>query len=168
MGIGKKRRKSGNAGMRAVQNFLKACFGKPVYRVHNNYQGDPLGGDLMIDLHTNHYTRIFLQVKAKKELAQWIHDAISDDGFGALVDHSDGSIVFLCRVNKDDKIESDGFFLECTLCHQQFCIDDDKEGVHGFIGALPIAFCPQCKNGLMDMSKQIGEDDDNDGVIFDL
>lgn len=44
--------------------------------------------------------------------------------------------------------ETDGL-RECTVCGGPF--DLDKEGgSEGFIGILPVAFCPTCKVGILD------------------
>jgi len=51
----------------------------------------------------------------------------------------------------------------CTICSGSF--DIDKEGgITGDIGILPIAFCPTCFAGVMDMADQVrGKwDDDSD------
>ena len=43
--------------------------------------------------------------------------------------------------------------LTCTVCEGDF--DIEKEGgSEGFIGMLPVSFCPTCKAGIMDYAEQ--------------
>lgn len=42
---------------------------------------------------------------------------------------------------------------ECTVCESEF--SDSEGGVHGYIGMLPVSFCPFCLNGILEMSQQI-------------
>jgi hypothetical protein len=49
---------------------------------------------------------------------------------------------------------------ECTVCSSKF--DPDAEGgVEGYIGILPVAFCPTCMTGIFDFAEQFnyGEED---------
>ena len=61
---------------------------------------------------------------------------------------------------------------ECTICSGSFDLDAEG-GIEGFIGMLPVAFCPTCKAGIFDFAEQMSlprecphcgkfEDDDDD------
>jgi hypothetical protein len=41
---------------------------------------------------------------------------------------------------------------ECTICRGPFDIDAEG-GTEGFIGILPVAFCPTCKCGILDFAE---------------
>jgi len=41
----------------------------------------------------------------------------------------------------------------CTICEGEFNIETEG-GVRGFIGILPVAFCPTCKAGIFDFVEQ--------------
>jgi len=41
---------------------------------------------------------------------------------------------------------------KCNVCQCDF--DDDEGGVQGYLGILPVAFCPTCFAGLCDMVGQ--------------
>jgi hypothetical protein len=45
--------------------------------------------------------------------------------------------------------------LWCTICAGPFDIELEG-GVEGFIGVLPVAFCPTCKTGIFDFAEQMG------------
>ncbi len=50
---------------------------------------------------------------------------------------------------------------KCSICNTEFSLDDEG-GIEGDLGMLPVSFCPFCLNGILDMSKQllnIEEDD---------
>jgi len=50
----------------------------------------------------------------------------------------------------------------CTICDGEFDIEAEG-GVRGFIGILPVAFCPTCKAGIFDFVEQHslpGDEDD--------
>lgn len=39
----------------------------------------------------------------------------------------------------------------CTICSGLFSIETEG-GCHGFIGILPVAFCPTCRAGILDFA----------------
>ena len=41
---------------------------------------------------------------------------------------------------------------KCTVCSCEFT--DEEGGVIGYIGILPVAFCPTCYSGIYDMVSQ--------------
>jgi len=46
----------------------------------------------------------------------------------------------------------------CTICSGLF--DAEKEGgAEGFIGILPVQFCPTCKAGILDFAAQYPQED---------
>jgi len=49
----------------------------------------------------------------------------------------------------------------CTICNGPFDMDTEG-GILGDIGILPIAFCPTCFAGVMDMADQLREREDSD------
>jgi len=44
---------------------------------------------------------------------------------------------------------------KCNVCQCDFT--DDEGGVQGYLGILPVAFCPTCFAGLCDMVEQLNE-----------
>ena len=44
---------------------------------------------------------------------------------------------------------------KCTICQCDF--SDDEGGTLGYLGVLPVAFCPPCFSGLCDMIDQTNE-----------
>ena len=44
---------------------------------------------------------------------------------------------------------------KCTICQCDFT--DDEGGVQGYLGILPVAFCPFCLSGLFNMIGQLDE-----------
>ena len=44
---------------------------------------------------------------------------------------------------------------QCNVCQCDFT--DDEGGVQGYLGILPVAFCPTCFAGLCDMVGQLNE-----------
>jgi hypothetical protein len=44
---------------------------------------------------------------------------------------------------------------QCNVCQCDFT--DDEGGVQGYLGILPVAFCPTCFAGLCDMVEQVNE-----------
>ena len=44
---------------------------------------------------------------------------------------------------------------KCTICQCDFT--DDEGGVQGYLGILPVAFCPTCFAGLCDLMRQLDE-----------
>ncbi len=43
--------------------------------------------------------------------------------------------------------------IECTVCDGPFDIESEG-GVEGYIGILPVAFCPTCMAGIYDFAEQ--------------
>ena len=41
----------------------------------------------------------------------------------------------------------------CTICDGEFSLEDEG-GSQGFIGMLPVTFCPTCKTGIFDFVEQ--------------
>jgi len=52
-----------------------------------------------------------------------------------------------------DNSEEDGLH-RCTCCCGNFDMDLEG-GVEGFIGILPVCFCPTCKAGIFDFAEQM-------------
>ncbi len=51
---------------------------------------------------------------------------------------------------------------ECSICHGPFSIENEG-GIEGFIGIIPVAFCPTCKAGIYDLAEMLwGKDDDEE------
>ncbi len=48
---------------------------------------------------------------------------------------------------------------KCSVCDCDFDVETEG-GVLGFIGILPVAFCPTCKCGILDFADQFRYDDD--------
>ena len=44
---------------------------------------------------------------------------------------------------------------ECSVCEINFA--DDEGGMLGYIGIIPVAFCPTCYAGICDMVEQLYE-----------
>ena len=44
---------------------------------------------------------------------------------------------------------------ECSVCQCDFT--DDEGGIQGYIGILPVAFCPTCYSGICDMVEQLDD-----------
>ena len=42
---------------------------------------------------------------------------------------------------------------KCSVCQCDFT--DDEGGIQGYIGILPVAFCPTCYSGICDMVEQL-------------
>jgi len=43
----------------------------------------------------------------------------------------------------------------CNVCQCDFT--DDEGGVQGYLGILPVAFCPTCYAGIVDMVEQLDD-----------
>ena len=41
----------------------------------------------------------------------------------------------------------------CSVCQCDFT--DDEGGIQGYIGIIPVAFCPTCYSGICDMVEQL-------------
>ena len=44
---------------------------------------------------------------------------------------------------------------QCNVCQCDFT--DDEGGIQGYLGILPVAFCPTCFAGLCDMVEQLND-----------
>jgi hypothetical protein len=44
---------------------------------------------------------------------------------------------------------------KCSICQCDFT--DDEGGIQGYIGILPVAFCPTCYSGICDMVEQLDD-----------
>lgn len=44
---------------------------------------------------------------------------------------------------------------KCTVCQCDFT--DDEGGIQGYLGILPVAFCPTCYAGIFDMVEQLND-----------
>jgi len=42
----------------------------------------------------------------------------------------------------------------CTICNGDFDLDAEG-GAEGYIGILPVQFCPTCKAGIFDFAEQL-------------
>ena len=42
---------------------------------------------------------------------------------------------------------------KCSVCQCDFT--DDEGGIQGYIGIIPVAFCPTCYSGICDMVEQL-------------
>ena len=49
----------------------------------------------------------------------------------------------------------------CTICDGDFDLELEG-GVEGYIGILPVAFCPTCKAGIFDFAEQFNYNDEED------
>ena len=43
---------------------------------------------------------------------------------------------------------------KCTICDSDFNLESEG-GTVGYIGILPVAFCPTCKSGIIDFAEQM-------------
>jgi len=44
--------------------------------------------------------------------------------------------------------------IQCSVCSCDFSLDEEG-GIQGDFGILPVAFCPTCLSGMMDMTDQL-------------
>ena len=44
---------------------------------------------------------------------------------------------------------------QCSVCQCEF--SDDEGGIQGYLGILPVAFCPTCYAGIFDMVEQLDD-----------
>ena len=44
---------------------------------------------------------------------------------------------------------------KCSVCQCDFT--DDEGGIQGYLGILPVAFCPTCYAGIFDMVEQLND-----------
>jgi len=42
---------------------------------------------------------------------------------------------------------------QCSVCQCEF--SDDEGGIQGYLGIIPVAFCPTCYAGIFDMVEQL-------------
>lgn len=49
----------------------------------------------------------------------------------------------------------------CTICEGEFDLEAEG-GVAGFIGILPVVFCPTCTAGIFDFVEQFSPPEDED------
>ena len=61
---------------------------------------------------------------------------------------------------------------KCSICQTDFT--DDEGGMLGYIGILPISFCPFCYSGICDMMDQLDDrewegltDEDKNEILVD-
>ncbi len=47
----------------------------------------------------------------------------------------------------------------CSICSTEFSLDNEG-GIEGDLGMLPVSFCPFCLSGVLDMARQIIEEED--------
>jgi len=52
-----------------------------------------------------------------------------------------------------DGLEHTGTDHECSVCQCEFT--DDEGGIQGYIGIIPVSFCPTCFAGICDMVEQL-------------
>lgn len=58
-------------------------------------------------------------------------------------------------------VDYDDVVLECTICCGPF--NPGTEGGRcGYIGILPVSFCPTCYSGIMDFADQMREGEDEE------
>ena len=50
-------------------------------------------------------------------------------------------------------LEHTGTDHECSVCQCEFT--DDEGGIQGYIGIIPVSFCPTCFAGICDMVEQL-------------
>ena len=64
--------------------------------------------------------------------------------------------------NRAEKNAKDGGSVTiCTICDGDFDLELEG-GVEGYIGILPVAFCPTCKAGILDFAEQFNYNDEED------
>lgn len=44
---------------------------------------------------------------------------------------------------------------ECAICRSQFSLESEG-GITGCIGLIPVAFCPTCLTGIVEMVDELG------------
>ena len=52
-----------------------------------------------------------------------------------------------------DGIQHVGSDHKCSVCQCDFT--DDEGGIQGYLGIIPVAFCPTCYAGIFDMVEQL-------------
>jgi hypothetical protein len=45
----------------------------------------------------------------------------------------------------------------CSICQADFSIENEG-GQEGFIGMIPVAFCPYCVTGIIEFAEQLTEE----------
>lgn len=53
-------------------------------------------------------------------------------------------------VGKDKKVVG-----ECTICKSDY--EEKDGGIRGFIGMLPVSFCPGCLTGILEIARRISK-----------
>ena len=54
-----------------------------------------------------------------------------------------------------DGLQHVGSDHKCSVCQCDFT--DDEGGIQGYLGIIPVAFCPTCYAGIFDMVEQLEE-----------
>ena len=54
-----------------------------------------------------------------------------------------------------DGLQHVGSDHKCSVCQCDFT--DDEGGIQGYLGIIPVAFCPTCYAGIFDMVEQLGD-----------
>ena len=52
-----------------------------------------------------------------------------------------------------DGLQHVGTNHKCSVCQCDFT--DDEGGIQGYLGIIPVAFCPTCYGGIFDMVEQL-------------
>ena len=52
---------------------------------------------------------------------------------------------------------------KCSICDVEF-EEESEGGVIGYLGILPVAFCPTCFSGIMDMAEMLRVIDDEENT----
>ena len=52
-----------------------------------------------------------------------------------------------------DGLQHVGTEHKCSVCQCEFT--DDEGGIQGYLGIIPVAFCPTCYAGIFDMVEQL-------------
>lgn len=53
-------------------------------------------------------------------------------------------------MGKDKKVVG-----ECTICKSDY--EEKDGGIRGFIGMLPVSFCPGCLTGILEIARRISK-----------
>jgi len=53
-------------------------------------------------------------------------------------------------------IDDDNEKHQCSICQCDYT--DDEGGIQGYIGILPVSFCPTCLSGVIDMVEQLTQE----------
>jgi hypothetical protein len=55
----------------------------------------------------------------------------------------------------------------CSICDAPFNLEEEG-GIEGFLGIIPVQFCPTCYAGIMDMAEQLSEPWDSEPYVVVL